>query len=162
MTSRDAFDAIDGALLRILMRNPRATAVTIAEQAGVARNTVHARLNRWDRAGVLHGFDRRIDAGFLGFPLRAYVFTQVEQRSLAAVSESLDKIPEVVAVDGLSGDDDLLVHVVARDADNLYRIAGQILDIGVVERTRTSLVMRELIEHRVEQLLPTNRQRDNK
>jgi DNA-binding Lrp family transcriptional regulator len=154
MTNRSAFDEIDAALLRVLARNPRAAIVTLADEAGVARNTVHARLNRWDDLGVLHPFDRRIDPRFLGFPLRAYVFTRVEQRSLGAVSASLNRVPEVVAVDGLSGDDDLLVHVVARDADHLYRIAGQILDIDGVERTRTSLVMRELIEHRVEQLLP--------
>ena len=54
---------------------------------------------------------------------------------------------------GLKRDDDLIVHVVARDADDLYRIAGQILDIDGVERTRTSLVMRELVERRVAQLL---------
>jgi DNA-binding Lrp family transcriptional regulator len=69
------------------------------------------------------------------------------------VSAALHDVPEVIAVDGLSGDDDLLVQVVARDADDLYRIAGQILSIDGVERTRTSLVMRELVEYRIAQLV---------
>jgi DNA-binding Lrp family transcriptional regulator len=155
MASRGTIDAIDIALFRVLIDNPRATAVTLASAAGVARNTVHARLNRWDEAEVLHSFDRRIDPATLGFPLRAYVFIRVEQRSLAPVSAALREIIEVIAVDGLSGDDDLLSHVVARDAGDLYRIAGQILSIGGVERTRTSLVMRELIAHRSAQLLQT-------
>jgi DNA-binding Lrp family transcriptional regulator len=117
---------------------------------------VHARFKRWDENGVLHRFDRRINPRALGFGLRAYVHARVEQRALAAVSHALSGIAEVLSVDGVSGDDDLLVHVVARDADDLYRIAGQILDIEGVERTRTSLVMRELIEHRVAQLLPAD------
>ena len=42
----------------------------------------------------------------------------------------------------LSGPTDLLVRVAARDADDLYRIAGQLLVTDSVERTTTSLVMR--------------------
>jgi DNA-binding Lrp family transcriptional regulator len=154
MDNRAQCDAIDVTLLRVLINDARAATVTVAEEARVARNTVHTRYKRWDDTGVLHTFERRINTSALGFALRAYVFTRVEQRSLAAVSQALHDIAEVVGVDGLSGHDDLLVHVVARDADDLYRIAGQILDIDGVERTRTSLVMRELIEHRVAQLLP--------
>ena len=58
-------------------------------------------------------------------------------------------MPEVLEVLGLSGPTDLLVRVAARDADDLYRIAGQLLVTDSVERTTTSLVMRTLVEHRV-------------
>lgn len=52
-------------------------------------------------------------------------------------------IPEVVEVYGLAGSIDLSVKIVARDTDDLYRLAGQILEIPGVERTNMSLVMRE-------------------
>jgi hypothetical protein len=45
------------------------------------------------------------------------------------------------------------VQVVARDADDLYRISGQLLGTEGVERTSTSLVMRRLVEHRLAPLL---------
>src|SRR5882757_801080 len=61
--------------------------------------------------------------------------------------------PAFVEVHGLSGDPDLLIQVVASDADDLYRIAGQILDIRGVRRTSTSLVMRQLVDYRLTQLL---------
>ena len=60
---------------------------------------------------------------------------------------------EVVEVHGLSGGVDLLIQVVAQDADDLYRIAGQILDVRGVRRTSTSLVMRQLVGYRLTQLL---------
>ena len=60
---------------------------------------------------------------------------------------ALDGVAEVVEVLGLSGEADLLVQVVARDADDLYRIAGHLLATDGVERTTTSLVMRRLVEH---------------
>lgn len=79
--------------------------------------------------------------------------TTVKQRKLSPISDALAEIPEVVQVHGLSGMADLLVHVVARDADDLYRIAGRILDIDGVKRTVTGLVMGEFVPHRIAQLI---------
>src|SRR4051794_24603697 len=110
-------DAIDVRLLGALARDPRATAVALAEDIGVSRNTVQARLNKWHDGQVLHPFDRRIDPAFLGYPMRAFVRAWVKQRLLAEVSTALAEVPEVLEVLGLSGGADLLVQVVARDAD---------------------------------------------
>ena len=89
----------------------------------------------------------------LGYPLAAYITTQVTQRQLDEVAAALASIPEVLQVDGVSGGIDLLVHVVATDTDDLYRIAGQVLAIPGVERTNTDLVMRELVSYRLTPLL---------
>lgn len=157
MTPRRTFDRADANLLLALADSPRATTAGLAERTGISRNTVHARLNRWDEGGAIRGFDRRIDPAYLGYPLRAFVFTRVQQVHLDAVAEHLRSIVEVISVDGISGEDDLLVQVVARDADDMYRVAGRILDIDGVDRTRTSLVMRELVEYRVTQLIEPDR-----
>jgi DNA-binding Lrp family transcriptional regulator len=154
MTSKDLADTIDSRLLLALARDSRAPTITLAERAGVSRNTVQARLHKWEAAGVLLAFDRRIDPAFLGYPLRAFVLTRVRQRLLDEVSAALAEVPEVVEVHGLSGGADLLIQVVARDADDLYRVAGRILDIKGVRRTSTSLVMRELVDYRLAQLIP--------
>lgn len=145
-------DRTDRRLILELIRSPAATIVALAERAGLARNTVRARLVRYEE-GVLRSFQRRVDPAFLGYPLSAYVLTKVTQRRLDDVGAALGDIPEVVEVLGLSGITDLMIHVVARDADDLYRIAGRILDIDGVKRTTTGLVMREMLPYRVEQLL---------
>ncbi|MDQ0615630.1 DNA-binding Lrp family transcriptional regulator [Microbacterium sp. W4I4] len=146
-------DRTDRNLLRELIRSPGTTTLALAEATGLARNTVRARLVRYDEDGTLRSFQRRIDPGALGYQLSAYVVTSVTQRKLDRVGESLAAIPEVVEVLGLSGITDLLIRVVARDADDLYRIAGRILDVDGVKRTTTGLVMREMVPYRVEQLL---------
>jgi DNA-binding Lrp family transcriptional regulator len=53
----------------------------------------------------------------------------------------------------LSGVADLMIHVVARDADDLYRIAGHILGVKGVRRTTTALVMRNLVGYRIAPLV---------
>jgi DNA-binding Lrp family transcriptional regulator len=149
----EVVDAVDARLLQALREEPRATVVALAERLGLARNTVQARLQRLQDRGVLTDFARRIDPAALGHPLRAYVTTRVDQRRLDEVTAALARVPEVVEVVGLAGDDDLLVQVVARDADALYTIAGSLLAVPGVERTSTALVMRELVPYRLDPLL---------
>lgn len=153
MRNPDPVDATDARLLLALTRSPRATVLALSERLGLSRNTVQARLAGLEARGVLTSFERRIDPAALGYPLTAFVTVQVTQRRLAEVAAALDGVPEVVEVLGLSGPADLMCQVVARDADDLYRIAGQLLATDGVERTTTSLVMRRLVEHRLAPLL---------
>jgi DNA-binding Lrp family transcriptional regulator len=153
MPSKTVIDPIDAKILTALTAEPRATVIALADVTGLSRNTVQARLSKLEQRGVLHSFERRIDPGALGYPLTAFILTNVAQRKLSQIADALDGVPEVVEVHGLSGVTDLLVHVVARDADDLYRIAGRILDIDGVEQTTTSLVMRQLLDYRLTPLL---------
>ena len=131
---------------------PRASVMALSQRLGLARNTVQARLTRLEqrRPGA---FDRRVRPEALGYRLSAYVTVQVVQRSLAEVSDGLAHIPEVLEVTGLSGVADLLVQIVARDADDLWRITEQVLAIPGVQRIDTALAMRRFVDHRVTPLL---------
>lgn len=153
MRNDHRIDATDARLLLALVERPRASAIALTGQTGLSRNTVQARLARLERHGVLDSLERQVPPALLGYPLAAYITTQVTQRRLDEVAEALANIPEVLQVDGISGETDLLVHVAAADADDLYRIAGQILAIPGVERTHTALVMRELVNYRITPLL---------
>ena len=151
--SQHRIDPTDARLLLALVGQPRATAIALTGQTGLSRNTVQARLASLEDRGVLDSFERQVPPALLGYPLTAYITVQVTQRRLDEVAADLADIPEVLQADGISGQTDLLVHVVAADADDLYRIAGQILAIPGVERTNTALVMRELVNYRITPLL---------
>ena len=146
-------DAVDARLMLELIRDPRATVLSLANKVGLARNTVQARLARYDSHGALGSFERCIELDALGLPLTAFITARVTQQLLDQVAELLGEIPEVLEVFGLSGPTDLLIRVVARDADDLYRIAGHILATHGVERTETALVMRRLVNYRAAPLL---------
>ncbi|HWM37141.1 MAG TPA: Lrp/AsnC family transcriptional regulator [Streptomyces sp.] len=153
LTGEESLDAVDARLLLALADEPRAPVMALAQRLGLSRNTVQARLGKLEGRGVLRSFERRIDPAALGYPMSAVITTRVTQRRLGEVAEALSRIPEVVEVDGLSGETDLLVRVVAVDAEDLYRIAGQVLASPGVERTSTALVMHRLVGHRLAPLL---------
>lgn len=146
-------DAADRAIMRTLVADPTATGVQIAERTGLARNTVRTRVQKFEAEHALLSFEHRIAPTFLGFPLRAFVTTTVIQRELDSVAGALSSIPEVLEVSGIAGAADLMIVIVARDTDDLYRVAGAILGIPGVVRTETGLVMRDLLPYRTAQLL---------
>ncbi|NEK85988.1 Lrp/AsnC family transcriptional regulator [Blastococcus saxobsidens] len=146
-------DATDARLLLALTQDPRASVMALSQRLGLARNTVQARLARLESNGVLAPHDHRVRPEALGYRLGAYMSVQVAQRGLAEVSDALAGIPEVLEVTGLSGATDLLVHVVATDADHLWRVTEAVLGIPGVQRVDTALAMRRFVDRRVAPLL---------
>lgn len=148
-----AVDATDARILRALAEDPRRTVVALAQQLGLSRNTVQARLARLESGHVFLGFDRRINPASLGYPLMAFITVHVQQRKLAETTAQIAEIPEVLEGHGLTGTADLLLRVVAVDAEDLFRVNGKILACDGVERTDTALAMGDLIPFRMDPLL---------
>ena len=146
-------DATDRRLLLALAEDPQRTAVALAAVLGLSRNTVQARLAGLERKGAFLPFERRINPAALGYPLMAFVHVHVHQPSLARITDDLAALPEVTEAHGLTGDADLLLRVVAADAEDLFRINKLILAVPGVERCDTNLAMGELIPLRAAPLL---------
>ncbi|WP_312181380.1 Lrp/AsnC family transcriptional regulator [Arthrobacter sp.] len=146
-------DATDFRVLRAMATDPRRTVVALASRLGISRNTVQARLSRMENNGAFLSFERRISPVALGYPLMAFVHVHVQQQRLTEITTELSGIPEVVEAHGLTGAADILLRIVALDAEDLFRVNKAILAVPGVERSDTTLAMGELIPYRVAPLL---------
>ena len=146
-------DHTDARLLLALCDAPRSTGVQLAAVLNLARNTVQARLARWHEEKILAPIDRCVSPRDLGYPLQAFITAVVDQHRLDEVISKLATIAQVTQVTGLSGAADLLIGVVATDADDLYRVAGMVLAVPGVERTTMSVAMHEVVSYRTRPLL---------
>jgi DNA-binding Lrp family transcriptional regulator len=153
LRTMSALDHVDLELLAALSADPRATVVALADRLGMSRNTVQARMGRLDRSGVFLSYERAISSSVLGFPIEAFVTIVVRQAEIPRITQELARIPEVIQAHGLSGPVDLLARVACRDTRHLFDTDARILAIEGVERTETSLVMGEVIGHRVSPLI---------
>jgi DNA-binding Lrp family transcriptional regulator len=150
-------DQVDLALLEALADDPRATVVALSERLRMSRNTVQARMARLEQFGAFLSYERSISTRALGYPIEALVSVVLRQPDLPRIAAELATIPEVLQAQGLSGQVDLMVRVVARDTQHLFAIDARILSIDGVERTETSLIMDEVIPQRVKPLLQQGR-----
>ncbi len=148
-----ALDTTDARILLALSDEPRLSGVELAQRLGISRNTIQSRLVRLESGGLLGPVDRRVLHRALGYPLAAFVSARVDQHLLDRIEGALAAIPEVVEVHGVAGGSDVVIRIVARDADDLYRIAGVILASPGIERTEVALSMREMVRYRAAPLL---------
>ncbi|MDP9830882.1 Lrp/AsnC family transcriptional regulator [Kineosporia succinea] len=146
-------DGIDGRILRTLDASPRATVQYVAEHLGIARGTAHSHIGRLFEGPHLCPVSSRLRPASVGRPLRAQVTAEVDQSTFEGMIGDLSKIPEVVECVAISGASDLAIEILARDADDVYRITQRIMECRGIRRTATSLVLRELIPRRMSQLL---------
>jgi len=155
-----ALDGTDARLLSALAEDPRRTVVALAQKLGLSRNTVQARMSQLEKKHAFLSFERRINPVSLGYPLMAFISVHVQQQKLGSLADELAAVPEILEGYGLTGSADLLLRVVALDAEDLFRINGKILACDGVERTDTALAMGELIPFRIQPLLDRNSAED--
>lgn len=153
MTSMKSIDPLDARILLALDDDPGSTILQLAKVLGVSRNTVHARLQRMDRASLLLGFSQRVSPASLGYTLVAFVSLEISQSEGAGAMSLLENIPEVVEVHATTGEADLLTKVVARDTADLHRITTAMLSIEGVVRSSTAVSLSEVMPNRTRALL---------
>jgi DNA-binding Lrp family transcriptional regulator len=153
LCSMTVLDATDRRILLALDDDPRATVQLLALRLGLARGTVHARLDRLAADGVMRRNSMRLQSSALGYPIRAMVSAEVDQDAFDQMMDDMSRIVEVVECVGVAGENDLMIQIVARDADHVYDITKRIKGCRGINRTSTSIVLRELLAYRYDQLL---------
>ena len=136
-------DALDARILLALDDDPDASSLDLARRLGIARNTLHARLQRMRTDGTIRDFSRRIDPAALGRSLVAFISVELHQSTGRQSVAELRSIPEVVEIHAVSGPADFLLKVVARDTRDLHRVTGELLAIPDVVRTNTAISLQE-------------------
>ena len=146
-------DPTDRRILSELDRDARMPTAMIAHRLGLARGTVQARLEKLAASGALRAHSSRIRPAALGRPVAASVQVELDQHQISEAIAALADIPEVLECFAPAGNTDLLLRVVARDPDDLYRVSEEIRLCPGIRRTSTSLFLREVIPYRVTALL---------
>ena len=146
-------DDVDRNILRQLDDDARMPVAVLAQRLGLARGTIHARLAKYERLGVLRANSTRVRPASLGRSISAMVRAEIDQHRIGEAIAGLHEVPEVIECFAPAGDTDLLMRVVAVDPDDLYRVSEAIRLCPGILRTSTSVFLREVIPYRMTQML---------
>jgi DNA-binding Lrp family transcriptional regulator len=128
-------------LLDALGELTRPNVLELSRRLGIARNTVQARLDRLQDAGVISGYGPVLDLRALGYRVLAFITLEIAQGREADVLAVLSTIPEVFEIHKITGPGDLMLRVVARDNEHLHAVVEAILTAPGITRTTTSLAL---------------------
>lgn len=141
-------DDIDRRILAALHADARIANSALAEAVGIAPSTCHGRVRRLQDAGVIRGFHADIDPTAIGLPLQAMVSVSLRSGARGKIRQFVQQIrrrPHVIDVYFLAGADDFIIHVAARDTDDLRSFVVDNLNADAdVAGTQTSLIFEHL------------------
>jgi len=147
------FDQLDQRLIACLFEVPFQGLQEAARRLGVARGTVESRLEHLLASGVITKLGPYVNPKALGYAVEAFTTFEVDQSSRRVVFAELNAIPNVLEAHIVTGPDDVLCRLAARDNDELRLVIDTILGIPGVRRSSTRISLTEAIPYRVGPLL---------
>jgi DNA-binding Lrp family transcriptional regulator len=141
-------DDVDHRILSSLHADARITNNALAEAVGIAPSTCHGRVRRLVDLGVIRGFYTDIDPIAVGMPLQAMISVSLQSNARGKIRSFIQQIRrrrQVIDVYFLAGADDFLLHVAARDTEDLRSFVVENLNADAdVAGTQTSLIFEHL------------------
>ena len=136
----------------------------IARRASVAPATIHERLVKLRRSGVVQGFSLRLDAALLGFTVTALIHLRTElAEEIERTVADLRAIEEVEEVHIVTGEYDLVVKVRARDTNHLQQLlVNRVHRVTGFIRSATEICLTSPLERNGPQIPPPGGAEDSK
>jgi DNA-binding Lrp family transcriptional regulator len=125
-------DDLDRRIIHALMRDGRATAASVAEQASVSGATVRNRIEKLEDRGIITGYRADIDFETAGGKLRNLYLCDVPVPEREALAHEARAIPGVVNVRTLmTGRRNLHVLAVGESTRDLQRVSRSLSKLGI-------------------------------
>jgi DNA-binding Lrp family transcriptional regulator len=141
-------DHVDRRILTALHGDARMSNSALADLVGIAASTCHGRVRRLQDLGVIRGFYADIDPSAIGLSLQAMISVSLQSNARGRIGTFIEHIrtrPQVMDVYFLAGADDFILHVAARDTDDLRSFVVENLNADAdVAGTQTSLIFEHL------------------
>lgn len=143
----ETLDEFDKRLLRLLQRDNSLSTQALAEQAGLSASPSWRRVRRLHETGVIRKQVAMLDPRQLGLNAIAYLHVSLldhTEATIARFDDFVQRHEQVVECASITGSNDYLLKVYARDPEDLeHFLMRQLLALGIVRSSTTNFVLRQ-------------------
>ncbi len=144
-------DDKDRLILAELTKNSNLTTGKLSRKLKIPVTTVHNRIKKLEKAGVIMNYTVNLNWKILGRPIPVYIGVVINYNvngktiNQSEVAKQIKKIEGVDEVYIMTGGSDILVKVLAKDIDDLNEIVTeQLRAIPGIDKTSTAIVLQEV------------------
>lgn len=134
-------DAADQQLIAALRRDARASISELADQLGMSRATVRARMQRLIASGEIQGFTVVLGGEGRDLNTRGITLIGIEGSQTERIIQALQGMPEVQQIHTTNGRWDLIVELATKNLPALDQVLRRIRLIEGVTHSETSLYL---------------------
>ena len=139
-------DKIDRNILKKLQEEGRITNVKLAKLVGMSAPPCLRRVRALETAGYIQGYNAQINPAFMGYGVTVFAMVKLKSQAeeqLKGFEKYIKSLDEVRECYMLSGDNDYMLKIVAKDWDNYQELFSKKLSTAPnVESIKSSLSMK--------------------
>lgn len=143
-------DPIDEQILSLLSDDARRTYDDIGRRVSLSPSAVKRRIDHLRASGSLLGFTAIINYEARGWSIEAHVHLHLRAGGIMRKQfvEALTRHPEIIEAWMVSGESDAVAHVITRDGESLEQLILDLKRDGLIERTKSEIVLSQLVPRR--------------
>jgi DNA-binding Lrp family transcriptional regulator len=141
-------DELDRRIIRELQRNARESTSNIAARLDVARSTVHERIARMEKDGVITGYSVVLSRNPSTENVQVMVFIEIKQQETRKILHRISQYSEVRVCLSINGEFDLFVSIEAPRIEDLDIVIDEIGELPGVIRTKSFVVFGRRFDRR--------------
>jgi Lrp/AsnC family transcriptional regulator, leucine-responsive regulatory protein len=145
-------DNIDHQIITLLQTDARLPNAALAEKVGLKTSTVHERVKKLEKKGIIKSYVAVVDAEALGKPIIAFIHLTVGSASTDylecknSVLILCQNEPDILECHTVAGEDCYILKVRASGPGDLEKLIERIRCNARVSRSTTSIVLSTLKE----------------
>lgn len=141
-------DTLDRAILGALLDDGRLSQVQLAERVPLSPTAIARRIKALEERSIIEGYQARINRRAMGLQMTVLIHISMQsqgEQQLEAFEAAVSAAPSIIGCQLMSGEDDYVLTVLARDLADYERIHKQELSrLPGVARLRSSFVLRDV------------------
>ncbi len=138
----------DRRILEVLQKDGRISNVNLARAVNLSESPCLRKTKALEESGVISGYRAVIDQKKTGYGVSAYIMVNLDQRSeidSTAFFDSVQQEPRIIECVAVTGPNDLVLKVVAKDIDDLGNLTMEgILRHPSVKDIASSVVIKKI------------------
>jgi Lrp/AsnC family leucine-responsive transcriptional regulator len=137
-------DAHDTRILAELQADARLPMAELGRRVHLSQPAVTERVRKLEAAGVITGYQARVDLGALGYGIRAFV--RAGRADVARMTQAIRDTPEVIDAYNVTGEDSWVLEIAVTDVAHLDEVVSRFC---LLAETSTSIILKTLREQQV-------------
>lgn len=139
-------DDVDRKILGLLAADSSQSYAELSAILHLSAPSVHDRVKRLKRDGVIKATVAKIDGCKVGRTLLTFVLVNTKNVMSTKRLLTLSSLPEIEEIHTVTGDSSVMLKVRAQSTERLEELLGKVQDIDGVEGTRSYVVLSTFVE----------------
>ena len=143
MKKEKALDEIDRDILRTLQGNARTSYREIQDKLGISIGTIHNRISKLKKNGVIEGYTLRLNNEKLGYKLAFLIRINCDGKFTEEILNDLTKIPEVCSIFHTTGEQSAALICRFKESDDVHKFIRTLNQKEYITRTNSNMILKE-------------------